>query len=119
MQANTQPTPAQIFSEFEAQPPLMRSEVARQYIGLDVDWPVTLADAREQRPGEIHVVGWSTSRGNGLIVVDVPLSAYPQLRTLRVNDPFRVKGKIKRVDAVVIELEIAELVFPSRAMASR
>ena len=111
--------PSAIFKEIEAQPPLMRPELVRQYIGMDVDWPATLADAREQRPGEIHVVGWSTSRGNRLIVVDVPFSAYPHLKTVRVNDPFRVKGKIKRIDAIAIELEIAELLFASQATASR
>ena len=109
--------PSQIFAEIDACPPLMREQASQRYIGSEVDWPVTLADAREQKPGQAHVVFWPEPSGNRLIVGDVPLSGYPQLRSMRAGDPARARGRIRKVDTLSIELEIKELVLVQPAEA--
>ena len=111
--------PSQIFAEFDAQPPLMRAEFIERYIGMEVDWAGTLADAREQKPDQVHVVCWPEPDGKRLIVGDVSLSEYPHLRQLRVDDPVRMRGRIRKVDVISIELEIQDLVFAKAAEASR
>ncbi len=58
--------PATIFAEIDARPPLMRPQAIEKYRGAEVDWPVTLANAREQRPGEIHAVFYGDPNENGL-----------------------------------------------------
>jgi len=118
MPANVQPTPLQIFAEFDAQPPLMRKEFVQRYIGVEVDWPGTLADAREQKLGQIHVVCWPEPDGERLIVCDVSLSEYPQLKQLRVGDPLHLRGRIRKVDILTIELEIQNLMFAEAAEAA-
>ena len=108
----------EIFAEFKAQPPLMRSQAMEKYLGAEVDWPATLADAREQKPGQVHVVCWPEPDGQGLIVGDVSLSNYPHLRQLRVDDPVRMRGRIRKIDTITIELEIQDLVFAQVAEAA-
>lgn len=115
MPANVQPTPIQIYAEFDAQPPLVRQEAVQRYIGLEVDWPGTLADAREQKPGWVHVVCWPEPDDKRLIVCDVPLSEYPQLKQLRVGDPLQLRGRIHKIDVLSIQLDIQELVFAKAA----
>ena len=105
------PSSSQIFDEFDTQPPLMREEFSQRYIGVEVDWPGTLADAREQKPGQVHVVCWPEPAGKRLIVGDVPLADYPQLRQLRVGGHLRLCGTIRNIDKVSIELDISKLVL--------
>jgi len=93
----------------------MRKEFVQQYLGLEVDWPGTLADAREQKPGQIHVVCWPEPDGKRLIVCDVSLSEYPQLKQLRVGDPVHLRGRIRKVDVLSIELDIRVLAFAKAA----
>ena len=109
--------PSAIFKEIEAQPPLMRSRAARAYQGMEGDWPLTFANAQEERSGEAHLYFNFEPHGLRMIRGNVSLRKYPQLRQLHVGTPVRVRGKIQKVDTFFIELEIRDLVFAKVAAA--
>lgn len=119
MQTNAQSIPAQIFWEIEAQPPLMRPQVARAYRGMDVDWPLTFANAKAGRTGEASVYFHYESHRLSLVTGDVLLRKYPQLKQLRIGAPVQVRGRIRTADTLFIELDIRDLVFAKAAKAAR
>ena len=105
------PNPARIYAEFDAQPPLMRPEVVSEYIGRDVNWSVTLAGAREERPGQAFVSFHFEPHSVRMIGGEVSLSEYPQLKLTHVGHPIHLRGKIRKIDTLSIQLEISKLVF--------
>ncbi len=110
--------PSEIFKEIETQPPLMRPQAARAYCGLEGDWPLTFANAQEGRSGEAHLYFNFEPHDMRVIRGNVSLRKYPQLRQLHVGAPVRVRGKIQKVDAFFINLEIRDLVFAKVAEAA-
>lgn len=110
--------PSAIFKKIEAQPPLMRPQAARAYQGMEGDWPLTFANAQEGRSGEAHLYFKFEPHGMRMIRGNVSLRKYPQLRQLHVGTPVRVRGRIQRVDAFFINLEIRDLVFAKTAEAA-
>lgn len=119
MPANVELTPAQVFAEIEAQPPLMRPQTARAYLGMDVDWPLTFANAKAGRAGEVSVYFHSESHRLSLVTGDVSLRKYPQLKQLRIGAPVHVRGKIRNADALFIELEITDLLLTQSTEARK
>ena len=103
--------PLTIFAKIEEQPPLMRPEAIKAYLGKEVSCSATFADAREQKPGQVHVVCWCEPKSSKLVVGDVPLADYPQLRQLRVGERLRVRGTIRKIDTLSIELDIGKIIF--------
>jgi len=95
----------------QAQPPLMRQEAAKAYLGKMVNWPVTFANASEQSSGQAHLIFCFDSYGINMITGNVLLSDYPQLRALRSGERLRVRGAIRKIDQLFIELDISKLVF--------
>lgn len=110
--------PSAIFREIEAQPPLMRSQAARAYQGMEGDWPLTFANAQEGRSGEAHLYFNFEPHALRMIRGNVSLRKYPQLRQLHVGTPVRVRGRIQKIDAFFINLEIQDLVFAKAAEAA-
>ena len=108
-----------IFKEIEAQPPLMRPQAARAYCGMEGDWPLTFANAQEGRSGEAHLYfNVEPDAVMKMVSGNVSLRKYPQLRRHQVGSPVRVRGKIQKVDAFFINLEIRDLVFAKAAKAT-
>ena len=110
--------PSAIFKEIEAQPPLMRPQAARAYQGMEGDWPLTFANAQEGRSGEAHLYFNFEPHAMRMVRGNVSLRRYPQLRRLQVGAPVRVRGRIQKVDAFFINLEIRDLVFATAAAAA-
>jgi len=111
--------PSVIFAEIEAQPPLMRQQAARAYCGIESDWLLTFANAKEGRPGEAHLYfNVEPHAIMKMVSGTVSLRKYPQLRQLQVGAPVRVRGKIQKVDPFFINLEIQDLVLPQAAEAA-
>ena len=46
-----------------------------------------------------------------MIIGEVGLDKYPRLRMMRPGEPLRIRGTIRKIDALSIELEITELQF--------
>ena len=107
--------PVAILAEIQAQPPLMRQEAAKAYIGRMVNWPVTFANASEQSSGLAHLIFRFDSHHINMITGNVSLSDYPQLRALRSGERLRVRGTIRKIDQLFIELDIIKLVFTQPA----
>lgn len=114
-----EPTPQHIFAEIEAQPPLMRPQAAKAYLGKAVDWPMTFANANEEPAGQARALFRFGPHEIKLITGNVPLSRYPQLRSMRAGERLRVRGTIRKIDTLFIELDISELVLaqPTHALA--
>lgn len=111
----TELTPVQVFDEYKAQPPLMRPRFAKKYVGMEVDWPVRFADA--WKSGKEIRVAFHVELLRG-ISGSVPRSMYPQLEHLHANEPLRIRGRIRSVSTLWIELDITELLFCIEAVAA-
>jgi hypothetical protein len=107
--------PAQIFTELEAQPPLMRAQTAGTYIGREVYWALRFANGSEQHPGQAWLVFRFDSDHVRMVTGRVSLSDYPSLRSLRTGEAVLVSGRVHRIDLLSIELEIQDLVLAKTA----
>lgn len=103
-------TPEEIFAEFEAQPPLMRPRFAEKYVGMEINWLVRLADAW-QAGKNTRVAFHVDTLGIHAIGGEVPRAQYPQLEYLHAREPLRIRGRIRSVSSLWIELDISELLF--------
>ena len=110
--------PSAIFSEIEAQPPLMRPQAARAYQGMEGNWPLTFPNAQEGRSGQAHLYFNFEPHAMRLIRGTASLRKYPQLKQLQVGAPVRVRGRIQKVDAFFISLDIRDLAFAKAAEAA-
>ena len=104
-------TPEEIFAEFEAQPPLARRRSMQRYLGVEMDYPVTFADAWEADNETVRIALRFEPHSVRGIVGNVALADYPQLEHLRAGEPLRVRGRIRSVSTLWIELDISELLF--------
>jgi len=104
----TELTAEQVFKDYSAQPPLMRPQFAKKYVGMEVDWPVTFADA--WKVGNNIRVAFHVELLRG-VSGSVPRAQYPQLEHLHAREPLRVRGRICSVSTLWIELDITELFF--------
>jgi len=100
--------PETIYSDINSYPPLMREERKRAYIGKEVEWQVTLADGYEDK-GRVHLTFHCEPRVLRLVSGTVRLSEYPWLKSLRADEPVQVRGRIRRLGGMAIELDILEL----------
>lgn len=112
-------TAEQVFQDYSAQPPLMRPKFAQKYVGMEVDWPVRFADAWEiGKTGKNLRVMFHVELLRG-ISGTVPRAKYPQLEHLQAKEPLRIRGRIRSVSTLWIELDITELLFCIEAVAAR
>jgi len=111
--------PATIFAEIKAQPPLMRPQATQAYLGRSVDWSVIFANASEQPSGRAHLIFRFNQHDMGMITGAASLAQYPQLRSLRSGERIQVRGRIRKIDTLSIELEIRDLGLPKRQKQSR
>ena len=110
--------PANLFAEIDAQPPLMRDEAAKRYVGREVDWPLTFFSGHEHDLGQARVMFRVASQGIGMVVGAVSLSDYPWLRSLHADEAVRVRGRIRNIDTMSIELDISDLLLVSDTFQS-
>ena len=101
--------PSCIFADIEAQPPLMRAEVSQRYLGEEIDWLLTFTNGRELDAGRAWLTFDFDPRSIKVIVAEVGLAEYPHLRTMRAGELLRIRGTIRKINALSIELEITAL----------
>lgn len=101
--------PSAIFKEIEAKPPLMREQAKAKYIGKQVKWTLTFLDGREGQDGEAHLTFHFNPQDIRMVSGNVFLSEYPRLRSMQPREALRVRGAIRKIDSLCIELEISEL----------
>ena len=105
--------PSSIYADFESRPPLIREEAQEAYRGKEVDWRLTFANGSAHGE-QVHVTFFASSRRARLVAGDVLLSDHPWLKSLRVNEPVRLRGRIREVNAFAIYLDIDELSYERR-----
>ena len=110
--------PSQFFAEIDAQPPLMRANVANTYVGKEVDWNLFFVDGSEPIAGTASLIFHSGVMVVWIISGEVSLIEHPYLRSLPAGEPVRVRGKIKKIDALSINLDISELTLAKIAEAA-
>lgn len=103
--------PSAIYAEINSHPPLMREQAKAAYIGREVDWPATFTDASEQPGEKASLMFYFEERDVRAVTGVVSLSEYPQLRSLHSDERLRVRGTIRKIDQLFIELDISKLVF--------
>ena len=111
--------PATIFAEIEARPPLMREEAKAKYLGKQVRWMLMFLDGRRDQEGEAHLTFHFNSEDVRMVSGNVPLPRYPRLRSMQPGEFLCVRGAIRKIDSLCIELEIHDFVFAKAAEAAR
>lgn len=109
MSNETMIRPNEIFAAIKAQPPLMRGEAAKRYIGQSVDWLVSFVDGSEHSDGIVEVMFRIAPGDLKMVVGRVPLASYPQLRIMPSEAGVRLRGRIQRINGLFIELKIEDL----------
>ena len=103
--------PATIFAEIDSQPPLMRRRVATAYLGREICWSLIFSDASEPREGRTRLLFDFDPHSVKMIVGEVLLSNYPSLMHAKSGESVLVRGRVKSVDKICIELEIQALIL--------
>ena len=103
--------PSSIFAKMDACPPLMRDEAQDAYLGKEVAWLLHFADGAVRQQGEAYLI-FQVDDGVRVVTGTVVLADYPWLKSLRTNETVRVRGRIRRVDAMKIELGAIRLDRP-------
>ena len=106
--------PAGIYAEIKSQPPLMRDEAGHKYVGREVEWLVTFANGWESE-GQAHLSFCVEPHVISMVKGTVSLADYPWLKSLRADAVVRVRGRIRRVESMTIELDKLELGLPETA----
>lgn len=103
--------PVEIFAAIDAQPSLMREDACEAYVGKEIDWSLAFINAKKSGRGQALAVFHFKPRGLRLIMGKARLSAHPELEFMRDGEIARVRGTIRRIDALCIELDIRDMVF--------
>lgn len=108
--------PAQIFAAIEAQPPLMREEAKAKYLGKQVRWMLAFLDGHVYEPGEARLTFHFDSKDIRMVSGSVSLSKYPQLKSMQPGETLRIRGAIRKIESLCIDLDIRDLMFAKSAL---
>jgi hypothetical protein len=87
----------------------MREPAKMIYLGLDVDWLLTIVDGWNWRPGYARLALKQRRNDVQFIAATVPLADCPWLKHRRFGEVLRVRGRIAGIDRMSIELEGASV----------
>jgi hypothetical protein len=112
----SKPTPNEIYDEIYKQPPLLRDQFAKNYIGLMIKWTGTFYYAESEGNDNIEITIFSD---NQFVYTMSSLKDYPIFKTLQPKSVrLQVSGIITSVDAG-ITLGKAEIVFLDEKIISK
>ena len=103
--------PSKIFAKIAACPPLMREQASIAYIGKTVTWSAIFVNGYEQSSGQVRLTFQPEPNEIKFIGATVRLSDYPWLKSTRAGETIHVRGRIKKIDTLCIELERSELLL--------
>ena len=86
----------------------MRQDIWDTFIGKEVEWSLPFANGSVSQ-GQAEVYFNSAPFDEGMVAGIVSLAEYPWLKSLRVGEVIRVRGRICRVEALMIHLDNVEL----------
>lgn len=99
MEMNQVPEPSEVFN----------ARMKSAFLGQEVDWALRFADGHKPLRGYARLLFRNQPNDVKYVAVDVPLSNYPWLSSLRPGEPVQVRGRIAGVDNSSIELQDASL----------
>jgi hypothetical protein len=105
------PSPLQIFDAIRNAPPLQQDELAKNYLGLKVDWTLKFQSARKLDDDSVHISLLYADEIFPLIQCDVSLSKYRELNIMNRGADIRVVGTIDRVRYSTIYLKDTTLFY--------
>jgi hypothetical protein len=112
----SKPTPSEIYDEIYKQPPLLRDQFAKNYVGLTIKWTGKFYHAENKGNDNIEI---SISSNNQLVYTIISLKDYPIFKTLQPESVrLKISGVITSVDAG-ITLGKAEIVFLDEKINSK
>ena len=103
--------PSEIFAKIEACPPLMREQAKAAYLGKEVAWPVIFVDGYEQSSGHARLTFQYQPSEVKFIGATARLSDYPWLKSTRAGETIRLRGRIRSINTLAIELDLKELLL--------
>lgn len=105
-----------ICTQLRAAAPLQVGEMAKGFIGYNVDWETTFSSAYPEGGNDTVVIDlnpWEPEGFDTCIRCKASLKRNPELRTLPKDAKVRLRGKILKADKFDIEIEVSEiLVMP-------
>jgi hypothetical protein len=100
----------EISAAYNNAPPLQRPDISKSYEGIRVQWEGEFSSAWHS--GENYRISirvppgrFSQSHARG----EVPAESYPELRTIREDQPVRITGTIAKVESYSVELSDIDL----------
>lgn len=102
--------PSAIFGEIESHPPLMREQARAAYIGREVAWSAIFVNGYEQSPGQVRLTFQPEPNEIKFISVTTRLSDYPWLKSACAGEAVRLRGNIRSIDTLSVEVDLKELV---------
>jgi hypothetical protein len=102
--------PKEIIAAINSAPLLQQSDIAKHYLGIEVEWSGGIISAEKRRDNRVGLVIRPGKPGLSVgVAFDVDPTQYPGLGLLREGDKIRVAGVIDRVGQVVIYLRDVRL----------
>ena len=99
---------SEIFAKINAQPPLMRAKAWATYLGKEIDW-ITTFFSGEIESEERVFLAFRHEASDKMIFVRVTLTDYPWLTATRRGELVRLRGRIKDISPLAINLEATSL----------
>lgn len=101
--------PSAIFAEIESHPPLMREQAKTAYIGKEVAWSVIFVNGYQQSSGEARLTFQPEPNEIKFISVTARLTDYPWLTSTRAGETVHLRGNIRNINTLSIEVSLKEL----------
>jgi hypothetical protein len=89
----------EISDAISAAPPVQQESTAQRYVGLPIDWVTRFVSVSETNIGNVGVMlEFEGVHGlRGLILSNVKIADYPQLKVLQEGSRIRIVGKISEI----------------------
>ncbi len=100
--------PTEIGAAIASHPPLMQEEAREQYLGREIEWLLPFSNGLVEH-GQARLTFYLNARAPWMIVGAVSLADYPWLKSLPAKEMLRVRGRIRKIDAMAVYLDIAHL----------
>jgi hypothetical protein len=112
-------TPDMIREALESAPPLLSCDVARHYVGLEVQWVANLFSANREGDDDVNVYLTMCEHNSHMVIFRVKYSTCRLLGVLKKGSPITVMGRIKEVKLFHTILEDVQLIFPNSPSDNR
>jgi len=101
----TRPSMVEIADAILAAKPYDRTQIPKNYAGVDVSWPVIFSSIHADSVGTWYVTFDSTDAEYRSVSTKIDIEKYPKLKVIEHGHPAWIEGRILRADVRDIRLE--------------